>query len=192
MEIIIIDSKLDDNNTLICQEYKDKYSNIEIYESNDYNLSSMKNIGIKKAQSRYLTFIESGDIISNNSIEQLINFFEENYNKIDLVTYPIDTVFNDNKRISFSKYSFCDSDVGIYSLSEYPYFNQIKNNIIIKNNSKKLFDEKTSFGSDVLFLIEKLKEKGKIGYVSRALYTNNSLENNTSLVRKMNPYYMKQ
>jgi len=73
-EILIVDNKSTDNSIEIATEMKVKFTNIRIVQ-NEKNLGRIKNwnIGIEKADGRYLIFLFSNDLINEkNNIHELL------------------------------------------------------------------------------------------------------------------------
>ena len=69
MEIILIDDGSTDNSYLIAQKYALKFPEKTILiQKKNGGLSSVRNLGIKKASKKYIAFIDSDDFIDEKII----------------------------------------------------------------------------------------------------------------------------
>lgn len=75
-EIILVNDGSTDSSGEICKSYMEKYPNIFVINKNNGGLSSARNSGLSIAQGKYITFIDSDDRISPNSVEQIINWIK--------------------------------------------------------------------------------------------------------------------
>ena len=71
LEIILIDDESPDNAGTICDELKGKYSNIVVEHKKNAGLGYARNSGIKIANGKYITFIDSDDYIAADHIDTL-------------------------------------------------------------------------------------------------------------------------
>lgn len=77
IEIIIINDGSTDSSLQICQEYKKKYSTIRLINQENNGIAAVRNIGLKEASGKYITFIDSDDYIDLDMIEKLYYFCKE-------------------------------------------------------------------------------------------------------------------
>ena len=91
-EIILVDDGSTDNSAVICKEYVKKYpQNIKyIYKTNG-GASSARNAGIKIASGKFFNFLDSDDLLHENALEKVYNFFSK-HSEIDMVTLPIECI----------------------------------------------------------------------------------------------------
>lgn len=189
IEIILIDDGSIDNSLNICKKYKEKYSNIKILEQPNSGVSKARNNGIKNALGKYIMLLDSDDTISKSAVKNLFNFFEQHYNEIDIVTYPIK--FNRHGKITKNiRYDAYDKGTGIYDVNEYIYLNQSTVNIMIKNEfeNTNLYNENMKLSEDQNFDTEMIMKKEKLGYVNEAIYYYRKYGSSVS-ASKNNPYY---
>ena len=88
LEIIIVnDGSTDDSEDIIKQWIK-KNNNVKIKYFNKENegLSEARNFGVKKAEGRYISFIDSDDYIEQNLYENLKKYMDDN---IDLIKFKM-------------------------------------------------------------------------------------------------------
>ena len=77
-EVIFIDDGSSDNSIEIIQKYKLKNSKMKLIKSTHQGVSKTRNIGIKNARGRYLTFLDADDIWLPNKLEEQVNFIRKN------------------------------------------------------------------------------------------------------------------
>lgn len=78
IEIILVDDGSPDECGKICDEYSIKDSRIIVVHKANGGLSDARNVGIDKANGKYICFIDSDDYIDDNYIELLYNAIKEN------------------------------------------------------------------------------------------------------------------
>lgn len=73
IEIILVDDGSQDNSGKMCDSYAKKDNRIMVIHKENGGVSSARNIGIQKANGKYITFVDSDDYIAENYIEELYN-----------------------------------------------------------------------------------------------------------------------
>lgn len=176
MEILCINDGSTDSSLEICREYEKKYPYIKVFSKENEGLSATRNYGIKRAQGKYMMYIDSDDMFTPETVERVTSFFDTVYDEVDLVTY-FDQPFNDQKMMQwhfrFDKYLKAD---GVYDLEKYPYICQMRINICVKNMGEDnlLFDTTPGFRQeDQEYNNRILMKKMKIGYCTGACYLYN-------------------
>ena len=77
-EAIFIDDFSIDNSVQIIEEYKQINSKIKLIRLKKHiGVSRARNIGIRRAKGRYLTFLDSDDIWFNNKLEEQIKYIQK-------------------------------------------------------------------------------------------------------------------
>ncbi|WP_323735599.1 glycosyltransferase family 2 protein [Methanosphaera sp. ISO3-F5] len=123
IEHIFVDDCSTDNTFDLLRDLSKKYSNIKLFRTNENTGSPSipRNIGIKKATSKYVMFLDQDDYLEENSVEILYNTIKNN--NVNLVSsnyYSYDGIkklkhksfnhenlyvsFNDEKLIDFMTY----------------------------------------------------------------------------------------
>lgn len=77
-EAIFIDDGSCDNSVEIIEKYIAQNSKIRLIKISHKGVSEARNIGIREASGRFLTFLDSDDIWLENKLEKQINFIKEN------------------------------------------------------------------------------------------------------------------
>lgn len=189
IEILLINDGSSDNSLKICNEYKNNYNNIKVFDQKNSGVSVSRNKGITSSTGKYILFLDSDDTISSRTINNLYSFFEDNYNDIDILTYPI--YYNENNKYRFNtRYYAYDKGTGVYDVNEYIFLNQSNVNIMIKNmyNKNELYNTNMILSEDQDLDTRIIMKKERIGYVKEAEYYYRKYEGSVSVFRN-NPYY---
>lgn len=171
IEILLIDDGSSDSSVEICKKYSNTFSNVTLITQNNSGVSEARNNGIKNARGKYIMLLDSDDTLSRSTVKNLFSFFEDNYDYIDIVTYPI--IFNQNghlvKQVRYDEYT---KGTGVYDVSKFIYLNQSTINIMFKNEGENtlLFDKNMKLSEDQNFCTELIMRKEKIGFVKDAVY----------------------
>lgn len=170
-EIILIDDGSTDDSYKRCKQLCLKYKNITLFQQVNKGVSAARNIGISNAKGKYIFFLDGDDVLSKNTLRDVSEFFDTVYQKVDLVTYRIETIINGKMQKPHFRYNYLNKS-GIYDLREEYYIGQTTMNIAIKNCFEKnvLFDEKMSFSEDQKYCCDVLKEKLKMGFCNKGCY----------------------
>jgi glycosyltransferase involved in cell wall biosynthesis len=72
-QIILVNDGSTDDSLSICEEYKEKYSNIILLSQNNAGQSSARNLGMTKAEGDYIWFVDSDDFIEQNCLRECLD-----------------------------------------------------------------------------------------------------------------------
>ena len=87
IEIILVNDGSTDDSGNIAKEYAEKYnSKIRYYEKENGGLSDARNYGVKKAQGKYISFVDSDDYVNIKLYKELKEYMNQGY---DLVKFKI-------------------------------------------------------------------------------------------------------
>lgn len=191
IEIILVNDGSIDESAKVCEELTEQFHEVKYISKENSGVSDTRNIGIMQAQGKYIMLLDSDDYLEPCTIENLVAFFDEHYDEIDLVTYPIywdrDGKISLHARYSAGKYN---KGTDIYDLDEYPYLNQSTVNIIFKNQFEDnlLYDTSMKLSEDQNYNTTLLMRKNKIGFVREGKYYYRRYGGGVSQTRN-NPYY---
>lgn len=71
IEILLIDDGSSDKSGYICDKLAENYSYIKAYHKKNGGLSSARNAGINLAEGKWITFIDSDDLVSKRYIQDI-------------------------------------------------------------------------------------------------------------------------
>lgn len=132
-------------------EYKDKINIIHLEEN--HGLSYARNIGIKKAQGKYLTFVDSDDYVSDDYVKSIID-------KINSCDFDY----------CYFSWEMINIKSVIRILDNPPTWNLAVWNAVYKTDYLELFDENIRFMEDVPWQVEMRKKNGKKEIIDKVLY----------------------
>lgn len=185
IEIICINDGSKDNSLEVLKELQKLNSNLRIIDKKNGGVSSARNYGLKAATGRYVLFLDADDYLSENTVEDIVNFFDQNSNSIDLVTYNI---YYERKGKSVKgKRGNAYKNNCIIDLNKEPDFSQTTMNVCVKNGLNIYFDENIELGEDQLFNTTILSKKKKIGWCNTAKYFYRRDASSTGLIN--HPYF---
>ena len=77
LEIMLIDDGSTDSSPEICDQYKLKDSRISVYHKKNGGVSSARNLGLKKATGKYVSFVDADDWLLPACLKNLLTAAEE-------------------------------------------------------------------------------------------------------------------
>ena len=172
IQIILVNDGSVDNSLEICKILSENNENILVISQENQGVSAARNNGIKNATGKYIMYMDADDWISKNTISELVNFFDKNYEEIDLVAYPryeYNMVTKKEKKLQrYNKLL----ETRVYDIYENEDTIQPTLNVMIKNQFENniLFNTYLFFHEDLLYLTEIVMQSKKIGYVKNAKY----------------------
>ena len=88
IEIIIINDKSPDNSKKIIKNYETKYDNIKVINNKtNKGIGYNRNLGVKEAKGKYISFIDSDDYIDVNMYEIMYNKAVKDKNDLVICNY---------------------------------------------------------------------------------------------------------
>lgn len=195
-KLIIINDGSTDMTEKVCQKYvRENEHLIEYYNIPNNGVSNARNIGIQKANTKYIMFIDSDDIYKNDMVEKMVKQIENG--RIDLVTcgYTRKMIsIKKERKVNLQDFETKNKCEYIEELQKKDLFNQVWNKIykldIIKNNSIK-FEDDISMGEDLRFNLQYIKYSKMMTFYAETLYTYNISENGLNFSYRKNMMYVK-
>lgn len=185
IEIILVDDGSNDKCPIICDNYLKSDKRITVIHKENGGLSDARNIGIKKSNGQYITFIDSDDFIHTNYIKELYETLIKtksdisccdfyNFPETDIMVDPSDDIKNND--INAEKILVVEK---IEALERMMYRNILRNSACAKLFKKNLF-------TNILF------PKGKLCEDLGTMYKLFDLANCVSVSHKKYYYYMQR
>ena len=105
-EVILADDGSSDASAAICQNYAENFANIIFLHQEKKGVSAARNLGLTHASGKYIFFLDADDRLTPNTVEDCVKFFESVHNKVDLITYPIETYYHGKKLQPHFRYQY--------------------------------------------------------------------------------------
>lgn len=189
IQIVMIDDGSIDNSFEICKRIQSKHKNVVAVSQKNAGVSAARNRAMDLSKGKYILFLDADDYLSVDSIQKLVAFFDEHYDEVDLVTYPIFTVNTEGVISPHFRYEkYFGEESRVFDADEEYYLIQTTINVVVKNNTDIRFDEKLHYSEDEKFCTECIMLKHKLGYVADAAYYYRKTGVNTT-TKKANPLY---
>ena len=186
LQVILVDDGSTDSSADICKDFAQKYSFAQFYQIENNGPANARNFALDKAEGKYIAYLDSDDRLSENTLEKIIEFFDEHYEEIDEVTYKIVPVEKGVRKKVHFRYDFL-KETGVYDLNdeENIYISQTTMNIAVKNLGKdNIKFDLIHQHEDQKYNIDILKSKMKIGFVADCEYLYE--RNPNSIVKSFN------
>ena len=178
-ELILVNDGSTDKSRNICLEYASKEECIVFIDKENGGVSSARNVGLKESKGKWITFVDSDDVLPLNALSILMNLvsYEKNID-LGIAGY---TCCNAQMKLIFSTSEYKEDeyillrDEGINKLYKSEFWQWFicskifKGEIIRQNNLE--FNERISFAEDRLFIMRYVCVlKGKIAFTTTPVY----------------------
>lgn len=172
-EVICINDGSTDASKSLLDEFANKDERVKVYSQENQGVGAARNYGIELAQGKYISFLDSDDILSPNTLKSVYNFFEKHYDEIDVVSIPI--FFSNEKNHSLNnKFNLKNNskDTIIDMIEDEDIVQSTVNSTFIKADSINdlKFDTAVATDEGLVFINEILLSKNKMGLVKDAKY----------------------
>lgn len=107
-EIILVDDGSTDGSGRLCDVYANEYSMVKVFHQNNRGQSYARNFGISKSRGKWITFIDSDDIVISDYINLIMSLIT--HCTFDVIMFKYE-IFSEDKRSSSEKKKFDISQV---------------------------------------------------------------------------------
>lgn len=206
-EVVVIDDGSTDGSGAIVQEYSKVHKNLIYIAQVNQGAAKARNVGIKRAAGKWITFVDSDDYIDEKYFETLLKFSEQ-FPTSDVIAtsctafsshllskqsfFPSDCSFNTHESKEILYHQLMDSsfmqDRKHYSAIGVPWGKLYLKKFIIKNSL--FFNEKLRRLEDNLFMMRVIHDSNSFSYVNYCgyYYRVESIENRANTLRSMGYY----
>ena len=181
-EIILINDGSTDNTQFILNEIKVTDKSVVVINQENKGVSAARNIGLKNAKGKYISFVDSDDSILEEYYKKMVGPLKENsrldlvicdyssseLSKEDILNISIDNIYEEGLK---SKGSF-------EKLRGYIWNKIYKRDILDNNNI--IFDEEVKFCEDLGFNLIYLKYVENVKIIPKKLYRYDTQTTDTS------------
>lgn len=188
MQILLINDGSTDNSEALCKEYAEKYENVFLHTKPNEGAPEARNFGIRKAEGKYIFYLDSDDSVKPETIESVCSFFDTVYDEVDLVTYKIIQYYQGRPSIVHYRYMTL-TKTGVYDLTkpENRFITQTHMNICVKNLKENNHYFANIKHEDEKYCCEILRDKMKIGYCDKGEYIYNRNNINSVVSTQFSP-----
>lgn len=172
VQVILVDDGSPDNSGAICDMLKAKYpDNIVVVHKENGGVSSARNEGLKHIEGKYINCMDPDDLLTENTLENVYNFFEANYDACNVCGIPL-KMFGDTEGWHYLNDKFAKGTRVINLTKEVNYFQLSCSCAFIKNEIAKTlhFDENLTVAEDAQQMIRLLIDKPFLGVVTDCHY----------------------
>lgn len=169
LEIILVNDGSKDTSLAECRALAENDSRIRVYHQENRGVSAARNKGIEFAQGEYLMFVDSDDAIKQDMVEQMLGAAEDGYlvmcsmlvdatdaDSLDAVGNVVSKKIENEEFWELYKVCLINSPV-----------NKLYSRVYIKNHR---FPEDISWGEDLLFNLDYLREVNGYIHIDAELY----------------------
>lgn len=174
IEIIAINDGSVDNSLGILRKFAKKDNRVIVVNQKNAGASAARNVGIKKATGKFITFIDSDDDISDELIYELARYAR---NGTDFIMCGMSigdkTIIAPNMHIEkkSSIVNYVLRSLLTKNLLYGPCCKLFRRAIIIDN--KVMFPEDVSYGEDTIFVLSYLRYAANFAVIEQSLYRYN-------------------
>lgn len=186
LEIILVNDGSTDCTGRLCEEYVKRDNRIKVVHKKNGGVSSARNRGLEVARGEYVMFLDSDDALATDACEVLLNSIAEK--NADCI------VFGTKEPSGFCWTSPCNKDYA--SLSDFncdfgkwldtELLSPVWNKVYKRDKITKSFHEEMSFGEDLCFALEYMKNCDRISFITNVLHYHDNIKPN-SLTHTFNP-----
>lgn len=172
IQLIMVDDGSTDGSGAVCDEYAAKYpNNVIVLHKNNEGLAKARVDGIALAAGKYISFFDPDDILSADAIKNVVDFFEERYDEIDVVAIPI-YFFGDQQGSHPLNNKFEKGTRIINLFEEFTCVQLSLASSVIKSEVAHLIeaDSEIVTAEDAKELVKILLLKNRLGVVTQAQY----------------------
>ena len=168
-ELLLINDGSPDNSGTICDEYAQKDSRVRVFHKENGGVSSARNLGLRKANGEYITFVDSDDHIEQGYLDIKEDITEDLLIQNYIVSKDERRLFSFEKRTvnecNIQNYinENIDADILRLILSKFLKLSIIKDNQIY-------FQEGVKIGEDTIFILDYLYYTKSVRYMASASY----------------------
>lgn len=172
VQIIIVDDGSSDNSLDVALDYQKRYpDNILVFSKENEGPASARNLGLTYATGDYVNFLDPDDLLSKDTLEEVLNFFDNSTEDIPFVAIPM-VYFEGMKGDHVLNYKF-DGHDRVVDVLQNPEFIQLSSSSAFFKNeivTKYRFHEKSVRSEDAFVINKILIENPKYGLLNKPTY----------------------
>ena len=171
VQLILVDDGSEDNSLEICKDYQKQYpENIIVLSQENSGQATARNNGLKFIKGKYINFLDSDDYLSEETLENVLDFFNKHESEIDVLAIPIKFFGrNENYHILNEKFK-TDKVIDLNVESNNPQLSASSAFFKYTLFPRFKFATDVITSEDSIMINEILLEKKKYGVINSATY----------------------
>lgn len=166
-EVILIDDGSTDGSGMICDNMAASDARIKVFHTQNQGVSAARNLGIRKASGKYISFIDADDHIDESFLEKLRNSLIENDSGLAVCGY--EEIRDGRKSLHIHK-DLLTGDI-VYEALRQDLLCILWNKLYVREKIRHFFEESISTCEDSIFCIQYyLDNNPRISFVDEPLY----------------------
>lgn len=168
-EILVIDDGSTDKSKESVEVLINKYKNIRYIYKENGGVSSARNLGIKNARTKYISFLDSDDLYEKDFVEKMLGNIRKNSSHIAICGCFIE---DNNGKYKYRNFFLEKNILYNYIIGRNNFHTSsfvLARDFVIKNNI--FFYEDLSWGEDLAFFMKAMSNTSKISLVKEYLTT---------------------
>ncbi len=170
-EIVFVNDGSPDNVEEVCLKYKRQFpKNIKYIKQENQGVSAARNVGIAAAEGEYVSFLDSDDLISSDTLQHVSDFFYR-HSDVDIVAIKMQ-FFEAATNEHTLNYKFYKTRV-VDVKKEYDSVQLSASSTFVRLaaiKDKHSFDSRLSIAEDVTFINQVIIDTMKYGVVTQPTY----------------------
>ncbi|VYT31187.1 putative glycosyltransferase EpsJ [uncultured Blautia sp.] len=172
IEIILVDDGSPDQSGKICEELAKQDSRIHVIHQKNKGLSAARNAGLSVSSGKYISFVDSDDVVSIYFLEVLVNLMESY--KVDLVACDRIDIYDeqipvDEKKI-YSSTSFSSRKAMEYLIKNQVIYQTVWDKLYRREVIQNLLFEEGKQHEDEFFTWKVIQRCNQVVHVFAPLY----------------------
>lgn len=186
-QIILVDDGSTDGSDIKCDELSEKYSNVFAFHQKNAGVSAARNLGIEKAEAKWISFIDADDYILDGFFDKMLEG-----EKADLIccAYMGNSGISEALPNAFGEKIYYKDEVRnvlfpvmLDGYTFYQCWNKLYRKSIIDENSIR-FPVGVKYAEDMVFVFNYVKFIESFKFVKEPLYFYNVNDDNATTVVK--------
>lgn len=174
LQIILIDDGSTDSSGEICDWFADKDERIHVIHQENAGVSAARNAGLKVAQGKYITFVDSDDVLPENAYTNLLKFSENQFLVMGRVQLMSEEGKLHNARgFSVKNISQKEFMKDLFEEKRFPYLGYPTDKLFLRKIIERYqlrFDEKIKLNEDRLFVLNYLLHCENVQFCEEVVY----------------------
>lgn len=166
-EILLINDGSTDGSGMVCDNLASSDARIKVFHTQNRGVSAARNLGIREATGKYISFIDADDCIDKSFLEKLRNSIIENDSGLAVCGY--EEIRNGERSVHIHK----DLHTGnvVYDALRQDLLCILWNKLYVREKIRHFFDESISTCEDSIFCaLYYIDNDPKISFVDEPLY----------------------